>query len=874
MGQATLPHKQYIIALGLLCFTTLPSHAEEKISSHCNPIKKTDQSVTRLSVANQLGWIPSADHRCGGYYLEAPFTEINHSDAIKVTGNQGVFSLHGTSIYEGKVTITHHEQELVTNKAYLYRDPVTENFSGIELVGNVALREPNSLILARCGQVDLEEKNKLLRDILYRTTIYRSGAPKSAPVSTTEYRHARKIAQLSAWGKADTFTQNDPNIYHFSAASYSTCSPTNPAWQVEASDITLDKNSGRGTAKHARFKLKGIPVLYAPYLNFPIDSRRQTGFLWPTVGSSSTSGATITAPFYWNIAPNYDDTITPAILWKRGFQINNLFRYLTETTHSYGEFELTLLPDDQLFETFKQAKEEAFQNASDPSVQSQLHRLLNDSTTRWAISWQNTSRFNDHWTANVDYNLVSDDYYLRDFSNGLNEVTPNQLLQEGDINYKGQYWNFTGRLQGYQTLHPIDQNPFFNQYIRLPQLILDGAYPDEKTGLTYFIGNDVTHFNIEKNPGNLNPGGVEKLPIGNRINVQPGISLPVYRPSYYINPRLQFALTDYQVSNVPDDNSKNPSRALPIFDVNSGLMFERNVTLFNRAMKQTLEPKIYYTYVPYRNQDQLPVFDTTVNTLTYDQLFTYNRFSGLDRIGDANQISVGVTTRFIDPTSGYEKISAGIGQIFYFENRRVTLCSNADICLDYPGAPENNNSRSPLSGVLNYRATPYWNATAYTIWDSQENQLTNQTVTLQYLRDLQHVINLSYSYVLNGDNPQNTQISADVGSSSYNLSQTDLSFTWPITNDWSTIGRWTENWNRSRFQNLLYGLQYDTCCWALRIVGGRTFNSLTANNTYQYNTEFYLQFVLKGLGSFGTGNPGRILNNASIANQPNFGQDF
>jgi LPS-assembly protein len=289
-------------------------------------------------------------------------------------------------------------------------------------------------------------------------------------------------------------------------------------------------------------------------------------------------------------------------------------------------------------------------------------------------------------------------------------------------------------------------------------------------------------------------------------------------------------------------------------------------------MRQTLEPKMYYTYVPYKNQSQIPIFDTTINTLTYDQLFTYNRFSGLDRLGDANQISLGVTTRFIDQESGYEKISAGIGQIFYFENRRVTLCTGPSSCNEVIDSPENTNNRSPLSAVLSYNLNPHWNATSYTIWDSQEKEFNNQTFTLQYARDLQRAISFSYSYVRNGDLPQNPE--SQVGKSATNLSQTDFSFTWPVSRDWSTVARWTENWNRSRFQNLLYGLQYDTCCWAVRVVAGRTFNNLTPNDTYQYNSEFYIQFALKGLGNFGTGNPGQILNNASIANQTNFGQDY
>jgi LPS-assembly protein len=316
--------------------------------------------------------------------------------------------------------------------------------------------------------------------------------------------------------------------------------------------------------------------------------------------------------------------------------------------------------------------------------------------------------------------------------------------------------------------------------------------------------------------------------------------------------------------------------------MDTGLFFDRDMNFFHYSLRQTLEPRAYYTYVPFRDQNNLPVFDTTVNTLTYDQLFTYNRFSSIDRINDANQVALGLTTRFIDQQSGYEKIRIGVGQIFYFEDREVTLCNSASECADYPGSPDDTRNRSPLSGVLQYNLTPHWTATANTIWNSDTREVDNQTFTLNYARDTKHTAALAYTYVRNGD----TQADEPVGSSANNLSQTDFSALWPLSRDWSSIVRWTENWNRQRFQNLYYGLQYDSCCWAVRFVAGRAFTSVTLNNTYQYDTQFYIQFALKGLGSIGTGGnidpEGNIiagslastLNSGVTAYQPEFGQDF
>ena len=840
------------------------------------------QSLTISAIAHALGWVETGENRCGGFYLEPSFIpphtslEKNH---IQLSSNQGiVFSLHGTSISQGQITITQDGQQIIANKGYLYRDPTTGKLNAVDLIGHVVLRQPNELILADYGHINLTLKQKSLRHILYRNAIYNKlSARKPILPTNNQIQHEHKVYQLSAWGTAEQFEQNEPKLSLFNQASYSTCPPLSPVWQVKASHLELNKNTGRGVARNARILVRGIPVLYTPYLNFPIDSRRQTGFLPPTLRPNTTqSGMIITEPFYWNLAPNYDDTLTPAVLFKRGFQLTNVFRYLNAETE--GNIKITALPNDQLFSTLKETEQTIYQSSTNPMYQAQLNRLQNASLLRKAFSWENNAHFNEHWSSTLNYNYVSDDYYTTNFSNGLTQVTPNQLLQQADLTYKGQFWQFRANIQGYQTLHPLEQNPFYNEYRRLPQLTLGGNYTDEKTGLNYSIENDLSYFVIRKDPG----ADILK-PFGTRLNIQPAINWPEYRPAFFFNPRLQFAMTQYAVSQIPANNNQpvtnthlqNPHRALPIFDISSGMYFERNFDLLHYHLTQTLEPQLYYTYIPYTNQNNLPLFDTTLNILTYDQLFNYNRFSGLDRIGDANQLAMGLATRFIDQQSGFQKIYAGIGQIAYFRNRVVTLCSNDLLDCSTNNSintttADNRVNRSPLSGTLSYNLTPYWSFTSNTIYDTHVNNIKNETLTLSYSTDPQKSINLSYSYALNGallpTNP--------VGSSANNLSQTDLSFMWPIVHNWSTLGRWTENFNTTRFQNLLFGLQYDSCCWAVRFLVGRTFTNVNTANTLQYNTESYIQFALKGLGNFGTGDPDSTLNTGVTSYQTDFGQDF
>ncbi len=833
----------------------------------------TTHNLAEDAIAKDLGWVSCNENRCGGFYVESPFVyspELINTDKVEVTADQMLFAQHGTSIGQGKVTITRFGQQIIANKAYLYRDPVTGKLSAIDLMDNVMLREPNHLVVAKTGHFDLKTKGESLYDLLYRTTIYSDEHPDTRHVYThKELQKPRKIIQLTAWGKAQKFEQAEAHIYEFQDASYSTCPPTTNTWRVLAKHIELNKNTGRGTAKQARIYVKGVPIFYTPYMNFPIDKRRQTGFLSPTAGTSSKTGFYLRTPFYWNTAPNYDSTITPAFLSTRGIQLSELFRYLTPT--STGKFYVAALPNDRAFTDLKERYQAQYQNSPNPYIQADLRRLQDASDTRKSLYWLNNTRFNEHWSTNVDYNYVSDDYYLSDFSNNFDVITTNQLLQQGQVTYQGKYWTVMGKAQGYQTLHPVDQSVIQNQYTRLPQIVIQGDNPRGPGNLDYFIMNDLTHFDITQTPGSsIIP------PTGNRIHVQPGISLPFNRPYFYITPRLQFALTKYELDHITTGSPTGPSRELPIFDIHSGLFFDRDAHVFSHPYRQTLEPQVYYTYVPFKNQDDIPVFDTTTNTLTYDELFVYNRFSGLDRIGDANQLSYGVTTRLIDEQTGAEKMRAGIGQILYFKNRQVTLCNPLDSvnsvvpCVATPNDPANTYNKSPLSGVFNYNLNPDWSVTANAIWSVQTNNFTNQSIALHYQPEVRKIVNFGYGYVQNGD----TQINDVPGSSQANLSQTDFSFAWPLARDWSMVGRWTQNWNHHRFQNLLYGLQYDSCCWAVRFVTGRAFANLSPTNTYQYNTQFFIQFALKGLGNYGNADPSQLLSSSISGYQTHFGQDY
>jgi LPS-assembly protein len=823
--------------------------------------------LQRNMIAEQLGWVPSSENHCGGYYLDDAFqypVKVDKNDVIAITGHQGLYAQRGVSNLVGGVTINRFGQQITADKALLYRDPETYKLTAIDMIGDVHLREPNTLIVSKKGFYNLKSKSKTLMDVLYRTTLNGRQIAGPKTVSHEAAEKKRKITSLTAWGEAHEISQNEPQVYELSKASFTTCPPINPSWSIHAGHIVLDKNAGRGYATNARLAIRQIPIFYTPYISFPLDNRRKSGFLWPTYGGSSASGPSFFFPFYWNIAPNYDMTITPAALFKRGLQLSDKFRYLTTT--SSGFFDVAVLPNDRFFSIFQRDTKKdppVVPTQPIPVTLAEVNRLLNASPTRRSLIWRDKSRFDEHWSSHIDFNYVSDDYYMRDFGN-VNQITQNQLLQEGDIFYKSQNWDFIGRLQTYQTLHPYNEKQVLNQYRRFPQLILNGDYPEQRFGLEYFINSEVTHFDILNTPGTQ-----QNSPIGNRLHAQPGVSLPFVWPYFYITPRAQAALTEYNLYQTNDTGTPTTiRRAVPIFDVASGMTLNRDTQFFHHRFQQTLEPQIYYTYIPYRGQSDIPLFDTTVNELSYDQIFNYNRFTGIDRIGDANQIGLGVSTRFIDQETGFEKIRIGAGDIVYFANRIVTLC-NDDSCSDNPTSHGNYQRLSPLTGLFEYHVNPAWKFGANAIWDPILKQLGMSTLGLNYKPDEKHILNFVYTYARTGDW---TLISTD---SKDNLKVTDFSFIWPVpfTHDFSAVGRWSQNWNQRHLQNLLYGLQYDTCCWAVQLVGGRAFRNLdTANNNKPtYNGEFYFQFSLKGLGEAGYGNT--PLSAITGYNPATFGQD-
>lgn len=812
-------------------------------------------------IVEELNWKFDPDNLCGGYFLDSGIqyqSDPGDDQALELTGNQGLFSEYTTSILQGDVKLVRQGQEISAERAYVYRNADNQELNAIDLVGNIKLHEPNTLFTAARGRYEIQSENRSLLDVLYRTALIGKNIA-GAKADVNDSRQDRIIHLLTGWGHAEQFSQQKPRVYELEHASFSTCVPLNPTWEVRAKKIILNRNTGRGEAWHARLFIKGHPIAYFPYFNFPIDSRRKSGFLWPRMGSSSKWGANLSTPYYWNLAPNYDMTLTPTLMSKRGALFTDEFRYLTES--SQGSIKASIIPLDQGFKDFQSSTLQK-NTAQDTQEQAELTRLNQAHDTRYGFVWRNESQFNNNWSSNVDFNHVSDDYYLKDFGHGLNEVTQNQLLQDANIAYKNPFLKFNFHLQRYETLHPFGDVFTLNQYERMPEINLKLHASDFEHHLRYDLENSFNRFDLIQTPGYL-----IKQPIGERYHAQPAVSWFWYSSYFYFRPRAQLALTHYDLIR-PDalaTHHDTISRTVPIFDIASGWELARDTQWLHKSYSQTLEPQLYYAYIPYRNQDSIPTFDTISNTLTYDQLFLYNRFTSIDRIGDTNQIAYGLTSRLLDHETGLEKVRLSLGQILYFKNRRVNLCQDNDFaCL-----AENQRRVSPISSLFSYAINAAWSVSADLAWDPAFTRTDSGHLALHYSPDPNRILNFGYSYLRNWNPFQTSQLDPELNK----LYLTDISFAWPINPKWSAVGRWTEDWNSRHFQNLLYGIQYDTCCYAVQFIAGREFTGLSTSahgdpNRLSYNAQFYVQFILKGLGAIESNNPDTALTSISGYNKP------
>ena len=584
-----------------------------------------------------------------------------------------------------------------------------------------------------------------------------------------------RIYDRHARGKAKKTFLLEPGVSKYKRATYTTCAEGQNQWRLSATTVTLDKNSGEGVARNAQLRIKGVPILYTPYISFPIDDRRKTGFLIPSFGTSDNSGFEMRIPYYLNLAPNYDATITPRHLDDRGTQLITEFRYLRPQQE--GHIGIEYLPNDD---------------------------ITKDNRSRVTI--RDESGFGRHFSTNIDYDRVSDKDYLNDLGDSLSLASITHLRRSGEAQYTTSWWQLGVQLDDYQT---VDRNIAQDDrpYQRLPRTTFSLASPLRPLGIETQLYSEFVRFDAD-----------ERV-TSDRIDLWPDISLPVRRAAFESIPKLGVRYTAYKLDNQAPGDPENPTRTTPFFSLDNILYLERDLKIGPAKYTQTLEPRLFYLWVKGQNQEDIPLFDSSEPTFSYRELFEENRFNGADRMGDANQMALAVSSRFIDPNTGIEKFRASIGQLFYFNNRNVTLDNSEPL----------DDNESDIAGEMELALSRSWNGKADAIWNTRDNVAERANARIQYSPGFRKIANLSYRYIKGEQN------------------QLDASVLWPLTPSWHVLGRFYYDIKDTQKLETLAGFEYDSCCWGIRFVT-RDY----IDDESQENRIFLAQIVLKGLGSFGS----------------------
>lgn len=577
-----------------------------------------------------------------------------------------------------------------------------------------------------------------------------------------------RLADNKGRGEAGSIEFDGAERMYMKDARFTTCPPGQDDWFLSAGRLTLDREKNEGSARNVTLRFMHVPIFYSPWFAFPLTPERKTGFLIPRFGESTTRGVFVTAPYYLNLAPNYDDTVTPIFMTRRGFLLDNEFRYLGESLS--GKLDTEYLPDDQ---------------------------LLNDS--RGALRYVHGQRFTPQTGANIDIQWVSDPDYLADLGDTTAATSSTHVPSSMDAYFNTRFTRTELRVKSYQT---IDQTiaPADEPYERLPQLSWFADYP---------FGADRPHVQFDTEYTFFNRSTGVK---GHRLDLFPSVSLPWRSDLGYLTPKAGLRYTTYDLENTVNPT---PERAIGVFSLDSGMSFERDSRFLGSDFVQTLEPRLFYLYIPFEDQDSFPNFDTGVPDFNFDNLFRENRFVGRDRVGDADQLTVAATSRLLQPGTGIERARLSIGETVYFANQRVNIPSGVE-----------SSARTDL--VIEARA---WLGNDWYLRGTWQADISNAdtskgNVYVHYRPAADRIVNFAYRYL------QKQQ------------EQVDVSSQWPVSQRWTLFGRMNYSiLDRVTLQSY-GGFGYRRCCWALRTGVNRR---ILGNGVV--DTGFLFEFELTGMSN-------------------------
>ena len=564
-----------------------------------------------------------------------------------------------------------------------------------------------------------------------------------------------------------------------SRASFTTCEPGNEGWRIEAREIELDYENEEGKARDMKLRLLDTTILALPYATFPLENRRKSGVLAPYYSHNTRRGVEVGVPFYINIAPEQDLTLTPSYMSKRGEQLKANYRYLGGDYR--GQLRLEYMPNDDVLKR-----------------------------PRSGFTYQHEQTFTPHLSGRVDLNKVSDDRYFIDLATQVRTISIGNLQREAQLNYSNTLYGMPtyvqGRVQRFQTLQdPL--SPTVSPYHRVPQITFGTAKTELADRFDLTIPGEYVRF------------AHTSLVEGARTSVNPSMSMPLLAPGYFLTPRVGMRSAHYDLRNAALGVPQRQAVNVPWTSLDSGLIFERGMTLLGESVTQTFEPRVFYLYAPYRAQDQIPLFDTTLADFNYSQLFSENRFAGGDRFGDANQVTVAATSRILG-ASGQELFRATLGQRYYFKNERVGLTA---------AAPLRSRDQSDILASVGGRLAQAWTFDTTVQYNPQESRAERYGVSARYAPEIAKVVSASYRF--------NREL----------LRQVDLSGQWPVQPGWYAIGRYNYSFRDRRMLEGLAGLEYNGGCWVFRGV----FQRIQAA-TQTTSTGMYFQIEFNGLGQIGS----------------------
>ena len=616
------------------------------------------------------------------------------------------------------------------------------------------------------GSVRFEQSGLVVTGPVLKLNLDTGIGQMTQPQFEFSENHARGAAEVMHIAGKKNFTFDD--------ATYTTCPAGKDDWLLRVSRLDIDRATQVGVARNAVVEFKGVPILYTPWMDFPLNDDRRSGLMAPSYGFSSKSGYELMLPYYWNIASNFDATISPRVMSKRGTQFNNEFRYLQP--NYAGEAQYDVLSNDRV-----------------------------SGLTRTHMALLHNQNLGGGFGLGLNLNRVSDDDYFRDLSTSVAGTSQTNLLRDGMLSYGAGWWSASARIQRYQTLQdPLA--PVVAPYRRQPQVTLNAQQTLDDASIV--LASEYTDFRHDTSVN------------GQRLVFYPSASYPLLNDlGYYMTPKLGVHYTKYLMGTNNTQAHPDTVRTLPIFSLDNGMVFERDDSILGSSYIQTLEPRLFYVYIPYKDQDMLPNFDSAQAPFNFGQIFTENRFFGSDRIGDANMATLALTSRLIDNEGGVERLRVMLGERFSFKAPKVAL----------PDTPTDNTSRSDILFSVGGQISKSWSLDSLYQYNPNQSHTESYNVMARYKPEPGKLLNLNYSFTRN------------------TLRQTDISTQWPLFGRWQGMARLSYSLQDKRITEALAGLEYNQACWAVRM-GTQSFSTASS----QRNSSFFLQLELNDLVHIGS----------------------